>query len=230
MKVYVYRVGFRRLRGYRVGSQRLRRTPRMSPHEMRKSRFKRPWAGYKNRELVFCLIGLAIVLACTIPIPLHYWYRVQAERDFDGRVAQGKPILAQVEDVEDRGRSVLSPNTAYDYRDPFPTSGPHDHDWIAAGFYDSPRAPTFLVSALERGTVVIYYDKPQDLALETLKDWAGLFHGDRDGIIVVAHPGLDGEIVLTAWDKRLHLRQFNPAAAAAFIDAFRGHGPGKQAR
>jgi hypothetical protein len=129
-----------------------------------------------------------------------------------------------VEDVEDHGRSVLTRNSAYEYGDPFPTSGPHDRDWVEAGFYDSPRAPTLLVSALERGVVVIYYDKPQPSALETLRDWTALFHGDRDGIVVVAYPGLGREIVLTAWDKRLRLPQFDPGAAAAFIEAFRGHG------
>ncbi len=220
MKTYVYP----------VGSRRVRATPRLSKRELRKDRFRRPWAPYKNRDLLLHLIGLAIILACITPVPVYYWYRAQAERNFEVHAAQGKPILAQVEDVEDQGRSVLMPNLAYQYRDVFPTSGPHDRDWVAAGFYDSPRAPTLLVSALERGAVVIYYDKPQPLAIETLRDWASLFRGDRDGIIVVPHPGLGSETVLTAWDKRLRLAPFDPSAAAAFIDAFRGRGPEKRVR
>jgi hypothetical protein len=187
-------------------------------------RLKRPWAPYKHREPILYLIGLAFVLICIFPVPLKYWYRAQAEHRFAIEAAQGKPFLAQVEDVEDHGRSVLTPNSAYQYGDPFPTSGPHDRDWIKAGFYDSPRAPTLLVSALERGAVVIYYGRLEPSALETLRDWAGLFSADRDGIVVVLHPSLDQEIVLTAWDKRLRLPQFDPGAVAAFIDAFRGHG------
>ena len=77
---------------------------------------------------------------------------------------------------------------------------------------------------------MIYYDKPLPSVLETLKTWASLFRGDRDGIIVVANPGLGTEIVLTAWDKRLQLANFEPSAAAAFIDAFRGRGPEKRVR
>ena len=218
MKVYTYR----------VGSRRVRATPRLGTRKP--TRFKRPWAPYKNRELVLYLIGLALILTCVIPVPLHFWYRAQEERNFEMQAAEGKSTLSRVEDVGDHGRSMLSPNTAYDYRDSFPTSGPHDRDWVATGFYDSPRAPTLLVSALERGEVVIYYDKPEELTLETLKEWAGLFHGDRDGIVIVPHPELGSEIVLTAWDKRLRLPQFDPAAAAAFIDAFRGHGPEKPVR
>ena len=220
MKTYVYR----------VGSGRVRATPRLSKREMRKDRFRRPWAPYKHRELFLYLIGLTLVLVCITPVPVYFWYRAQAERNFEVQAAQGKPTLTQVEDVEDQGRSVLSPNTAYDYGDAFPTSGPHDRDWFAAGFYDSPRAPTLLVSALEKGAIVIYYDKPQPLVIATLRDWASLFRGDRDGIIVVPHPGLGSETVLTAWDKRLRLSQFHPGAAAAFIDAFRGRGPGKHVR
>jgi DNA polymerase III delta subunit len=72
--------------------------------------------------------------------------------------------------------------------------------------------------------VVIYYDQPQTSVLETLRNWAALFPGDKDGVIVVPYPGLGSAIVLTAWTKRLRLATFEPAAAAAFIDAFRGRG------
>ena len=220
MKVYTYR----------VGSRRLRATSRLSPREMRKGRFKRPWAAYKHRELLFYLIGLTLILMCVLPIPIYYWQRMQAAHEFAADAARGKALLSQVEEVVDRGRSILMPCATYDYGDPLPTSGSYDPDWIEAGFYDSPRAPTLLVHALARGSVVIYYDNPQGSVVETLKDWAGLFHGDRDGIVIVPHPGLGSEIVLTAWDKRLRLPHFDPAVAAAFIDAFRGRGPEKRVR
>lgn len=197
---------------------------------MRKGRYKRPWAAYKHRELLLYLIGLALILICVMPIPIFYWQRMQAARGFASDAARGEPSLLQVEEVTDRGRSILMPNAAYEYSDPFPTSGPYDPDWIEPGFYDSPRAPTLLVHALARGTIAIYYDKPPASVLDTLKDWVGLFHGDRDGIIVVPHSSLGSAIVLTAWDKRLRLATFDPAAAAAFIDAFRGHGPEEPVR
>lgn len=210
---------------YRVGTGRVRARPRLSKSELRKDRLRRPWAPYKHREIILYLIGIAIVLACALPVPLYFWERVQAERNFAAQANQGKPILAHIEAMEDHGHSVLMPNAAHEYGEAFPTSGPYDRDWVNAGFYNSPRAPTVLVHALARGMVVVYYDRPQKAVLETLGAWAGLFRGDRDGLIVVAYPGLGSEIVLTAWDKRLHLPQFDPGAAAAFVDAFRGHGP-----
>ncbi len=134
MKVYTYR----------VGSRRLRATPRLGNKQSVK---RRHWAPYKHRELILYLIGLAIMLMCIIPIPLYYWRRRQALHNFGIQAVQGIPNLTKAEDRKDRGHSVLGPNTAYDYNDPFPTSGPHDRDWIDAGFYDSPRAPTLLVHA-----------------------------------------------------------------------------------
>ena len=218
MKIYTYRVGTGRVRA-------IRRLGTRKPAPIR-----RPWAPYRHRELVLYLIGLSLFLICILPIPVYYWHRFQAGRDFEFRAAQGKPLLGQIERMEDHGRSVLATDTAYQYGDPFPTSGPHDRDWVGAGFYDAPWAPTLLVSALERGAVVIYYGTPQPRVLRTLREWASLFRGSRDGIVVVTHPRLGQEIVLTAWDTRLKLAEFDPNAAAAFIDTFRGRGPEKSSR
>ena len=192
---------------------------------MKKSRLKRPWAAYKYRKLILYLIGLGLILICIAPVPVHYWYRLQVERNFSFEANSGKTSLEKVETLDDRGQWLLTLNTAHEYGDPFPTSGPYDPNWLQPGFYGSPRAPTLLVHALARGNIVIYYDQPQERGLAILKDWAALFRGEQDGIIVVAYPGLGSELVLTAWGRRLRLPQFDPSAAAAFIDAFRGRGP-----
>lgn len=218
MKVYTYRVGTGRIRATRrLGT---RKPPRI----------RRLWAPYKHRELVLYLIGLSLILFCIFPVPVYYWQRLQAGRNFEVLAAQGQPFLAQIERMDDHGRAALMPNAAYQYGDPFPTSGPRDRDWADAGFYDAPRAPTLLVHSLERGAVVIYYGTPQPTAIRTLREWAGLFRGDRDGIVVVPHPALTNEIVLTAWDIRLRLPEFDPSAAAAFVDTFRGRGPEERIR
>jgi hypothetical protein len=78
---------------------------------------------------------------------------------------------------------------------------------------------------LEHGNIVIYYDAPETEVLATLKDWAGLYGGQWDGLVVTPHSGLGKTIVMTAWRKILRLDTFDPAAAAAFIDAYRGRGP-----
>ena len=42
--------------------------------------------------------------------------------------------------------------------------------------------------------------------------------------------GLGKSVVLTAWRKILKLDSFEPAAAAAFVDTYRGRGPEKRVR
>src|SRR5690348_8684207 len=111
MKVYTYR----------VGSRRVRATPRVGTKSPAK-RLKRHWAPYKHRELILCLIGLAFVLTCITPVPLFYWYRIQEFRRFEIEAAQGRPSLTKVEVGADHGHLLLVPNTAYDYGDLFPTS------------------------------------------------------------------------------------------------------------
>ena len=107
----------------------------------------------------------------------------------------------------------------------FPTSGRHDPVPTAPGVYRAPQRPAQLVHALEHGNVVIYYDTPGPEALATLKDWAGLYGGQWDGVVVAPMDGLVGDLVITAWTKTRRLRSFDAALAAAFIDAYRGRGP-----
>lgn len=122
-------------------------------------------------------------------------------------------------------RTHIPPDAFYDYGTPFPTSGPHSPRWTETGFYSEPQRPTELVHALEHGNVVIYYDQPGTPALQQLKGWAEEHPGQWDGVVVVHSPGLKERVVLTAWEKRLQLQHFDAAAAAAFLDAFRGRGP-----
>lgn len=122
-------------------------------------------------------------------------------------------------------RTHLPPDASYDYRTPFPTSGPHSPRWTEAGFYSEPQRPTELVHALEHGNVVIYYDRPGTAALAQLKRWAEEYQGQWDGVVVVPSSGLGKKVVLTAWEKGLLLERFDAAAAAAFLDDFRGRGP-----
>jgi hypothetical protein len=204
--------------------------PRSRVRKAAKYGLKRPWAPARHRELILYLVGLGLVGTCVLVPTFHYWEYFRAERAFAVDAGRGKPALSEVEKLEDRGRSVLPVDTVHVYDEAFPTSGPYDPIWANPGFYSTSRSPTLLVHSLERGYVVIYYDNPAPDVLNTLRLWAGLFHEDRDGIIVVPYPGLNETIVLTAWQKRLRLSQFNPSAAAAFIDAFRGHGPERQVR
>ena len=63
-----------------------------------------------------------------------------------------------------------------------------------------------------------------------MKDWTALYGGHWDGVVATPSSGLGKAVVLTASRKILRLDEFDPAAAAAFIDRFRGRGPEKPMR
>ena len=74
-------------------------------------------------------------------------------------------------------------------------------------------------------TIVIYIGRPRDEDMAAMTDWAKRWDGRWDGIVITPDPGLGRRVVLTAWQRRLALDSFDPAATAAFIDAYRGRGP-----
>ena len=71
----------------------------------------------------------------------------------------------------------------------------------------------------------MYYDEPGSEAMDTLRDWTGQFRGVWSGVLAVKRPVLGQEVVLTAWLRVFRLDPFDPTAAAAFVDLFRGRGP-----
>lgn len=160
----------------------------------------------------------------------YWWQQGQIEQSFEALAAQGQPALERVESMPSQGTRHLAPGESHSYGERFPTSGPHDRTPTAPGFYEDPRPPTRLVHALEHGHVVVYYDAPGEAVLERLRDWASVYDGHWDGVVATKKPGLGETVVLTAWTKILRLTPFDPAAAAAFIDAYRGRGPERPVR
>jgi hypothetical protein len=163
--------------------------------------------------------------AVVIVAGLAWWRSIGAERAFLALAAQGRAALTQVRSIRSDGRTHLSPGQTHLYTSRFPTSGPHFSTWTEPGVYDRAERPSHLVHALEHGNVVIYVDRPEPAVIETLEAWAALYDGRWDGIVLVPMAGLGQGVVLTAWTKRLDLERFDSAAAAAFIDAYRGRGP-----
>ena len=154
-----------------------------------------------------------------------WWDSARIERAFMVRAAEGERALERIESIPSQGRTHLSPGESYAYGSRFPTSGPHDPTWTRSGVYDQPQPPTQLVHALEHGNIVIYYDQPGPKAIARFEAWADLYDGQWSGLVVTPEAGLGQAVVLTAWTRRLELDSFDPAAAAAFIDAYRGRGP-----
>lgn len=155
------------------------------------------------------------------------WYAWQGQRSgdsFEALVAQGKPALSQVDSRPDKGRGHTEAGATINYEEDPPTSGIHWPTWVNAGFYSQTQPKPMLVHALEHGNIVVYYDSNPE-AVNTLKAWTRKFNGQWDGMVMVPQQGLGSTTVLTAWNKILRLESWDAAAAAAFIDAYRGRGP-----
>ncbi len=175
---------------------------------------------------------IAVVIAAVIIAGGGYsgWSSGQTEEAFMKDAASGKSILSRIKTIPGGSTTHLRSGQSYNYPDIYPTSGPHSSRWTAAGFYDSPQRPVEVVHALEHGNIVIYFDKPGEKALETLRSWTSLYSGRWDGVIAMRKTGIGTTVVLTAWTKRLTLERFERATAAAFIDLFRGRGPENRVR
>ncbi len=189
-----------------------------------------PAPGKKTPRTTRRLIAWGVAAALGAVGGWLWWQFNAAEAVFLDLAQAGRPALGAVKTRPNLGRGHVPPGRPVAYGDPFPTSGPHDPEWVEAGFYRTPQAPERLVHALEHGNIVIYYDTPGDAVLQTLDSWTGLYGGQWSGVVVAPGPGLGAAVVLTAWRKVLRLDPFDAAAAAAFVDAYRGRGPEKPVR
>lgn len=209
---------------------------------MPKSKHRKKSSTASNRPLPFSGSGkdtgarrinliLAGIAAVAIAAAGYWWWQSQrVESRFLALAAEGQASLQDVKTVPDRGRDHLAFGQTPRAGTPFPSSGTHESTWTRTGFYTQAQRPSQILHAMEHGNVAIYYDEPGAEAVQTLKDWAGLYGGQWDGLVVGPSPGLGKAVVLTAWGKVLRLDPFDPAAAAAFIDAFRGRGPERAIR
>ena len=186
------------------------------------------YAGSRRRRdyAITAIIATAIVIGAGA----YWWKSSKDESAFLALAAQGKAALSEVNREPSRGRTHLRSGETHSYASRFPVSGPHHPIPTEPGFYGVPQPSIQLVHALEHGHIVIYYDKPGDDSLEMLRGWAGRYTGPWDGVVVTPMPRLGDRIELTAWTRRLGLARFDPAVAAAFIDAFRGRGPEQPVR
>ncbi len=196
----------------------------VSKGSKRKKIVRRLWAPPKWRDtLVISVIG-GTSLIFIVSLAIDWWQGSEIQRTFSEAAARGRSALARVETLPETESKKLAPGETYEYKDALPTSGPFDRRWPKNGFYRKEIPTSLLGSSLKHGNVAIYYDFPAPDTLETLRRWTALFDRQWGGIIVVPKSGLGTAVVLTAWDKRLRLDPFDPAAAAAFIDTFTGPG------
>ncbi len=206
-------------------SRKRKRSKHAKPHDI-------PWGGAQPRSHRWRgrVITIAVLVVLIGGGGFMWWRSFSIERDFLALAERGKGAISRVKTGISAGGGHLTPGQAYSYADRFPTSGPHDRLWTGPGFYEGPQSPKRLVHAVEHGNIVIYYDTPATGVLDTLKRWAGLYDAQWSGIVVTPMSGSGETIVLTAWNKTLRLEPFDAAAAAAFIDAYRGRGPERSVR
>lgn len=177
----------------------------------------------KVKSWEWVVIGGVVILAGWLG--WKWQWNKGVETAFLEHAHSGEAALEQVKAGHDAGGGHIAPGQPIGYPERFPTSGPHDRNWINPGVYDTVQPPTKLVHSVEHGMVVIYYDAPSSEAMSMLEDWAGLYKGPWSGVVVTPGPGIGEELVLTAWNQTLRLKPFEAASAAAFIDRFRGRGP-----
>lgn len=173
---------------------------------------------------ILAILFAAAVLACALPHPSAFAQGATVV-EFNRLVGEGQEALARVATQPDEGNVHVPLGTPVRYRADPPTTGNHWPVWADPGRHTQTISPEALVHSLEHGHIVVYIDRPSAEATRLLTLWSNLYRGDFDGLVVVPRANLGAEVILTAWTKTLRLPQFEPAAAAAFIDAFRGRGP-----
>ncbi len=190
------------------------------------------YGGYypQSRRRRDYVISAIVVVVAAVGFGAYWWWSSASEAEFLALAAKGESTLAKVETDISLGRGHFAAGKTRTYQAQFPTSGIHHPVPTDPGFYEISRPPSQLVHAVEHGHIVIYYERPGPDAMATLKQWIDLYSGHWDGVVVTPMPRLGKRIVLTAWTKRLILKRFDAAAAAAFIDKFRGRGPEKRVR
>jgi hypothetical protein len=172
------------------------------------------------------IIFLVIAFLCASFIGWQWWNTKQEDVGFRQLAEQGQPALSGVRSFAAEGLAQHVPQgSSVVYRTEPPTTGPHYPTPTDPGYYETRELPGNLVHALEHGNIVIYYDRPSPKVIQTLRGWASHFQDPWAGVVVTPMPGISEEIILTAWTKELRLQTFDPVAAAAFIDRFRGRGP-----
>ena len=135
-----------------------------------------------TRRINLVLAGIAAIVI--VGAGYWWWQSSQVESRFLALVAEGQSAMQNVETMPNLGRGHLAPGQTQSYGTPFPTSGPHETTWTRTGFHSQQQRPTQTVHALEHGNVVIYYDTPDAETLATLEDWAGIYGGQWDGVVV----------------------------------------------
>lgn len=138
-------------------------------------------------------------------------------------------VISQVQTEPASSNEHVAEGTEIDYERTPPAGGPHYASTVNAGFYEEPQSYGSLVHTLEHGAIVVYYDPAQlsPEAEEHLREFAQTYTGSWQSFVAVPNPNDDPEAayVLTAWEKRLTMDQYDPETARQFTAEYLGRGP-----
>ena len=182
------------------------------------------------------LVGLLVVSGALVVYVTFLWGGSGEPASAAGLPESGADsVISQVETEEASSANHLEPGTDIDYERVPPTGGPHyGGTWESAGFYTQQKELGSLVHSLEHGAVVVYYDPAQltPEAEESLRGWATNQTGDWQSFIAVPNPrdDPDSAYVLTAWEKRLTMDEYDNDKVGAFVAEYIGRGPERPVR
>lgn len=175
--------------------------------------------------ILFGVIGFALLVVAYVIL-----FMGGGSGDLGSLPEQGdSAVISEVTTEPSTGNDHVSSGTDIDYERVPPTSGTHYSATEQAGFYEETRPLGSLVHTLEHGAVVVYYDPSQlsSSAESELQSHAESYTGTWASFVAVPNPNDNPEsaYVLTAWEKRLTMDQYDDATVEAFIAEYLGRGP-----
>ena len=138
---------------------------------------------------------------------------------FDPALPEATPIPG-VETFE--VESATHTTDPVDYPQDPPAGGPHDPSWQKCAVYDAPVRNENAVHSQEHGAVWITYQP--DLPESDREILAELAEGQQY-VLISPYPGLEDQVVASAWGAQLRLDDVNDPRLQAFIDRYAGNGP-----
>ena len=200
------------------GRERRRRAQQRA--DKRESRRGRQQSRKRIRRYVFGAIvglgGVIIVLSLVIPASLG-----QVGLNTDTSAEQGVEVIIQANEVVEPEQ----PHPAYSTSPP--TSGwRHDIplEDIAWGKSDEEVANEVQVSYLERGSVMVQYNCPEECP-GLVEQLTRVVHSYPEGVVLAPYSEMDSTIALTAWGWIDTFELFDDYRIDDFIQTYLGRGP-----
>lgn len=182
-----------------------------------------------GREILTGPVVLGGVLLATLALVVYLTAFAGSGGSGDLPDRGDQAIISQVQTEPASSTTHVEAGSDIDYETLPPTGGPHYSSTVDAGFYEEPQPYGSLVHTLEHGAVVVYYDPAQlsSAAEEELRSYANRHTGTWRSFVAVPNPEDDPEAayVLTAWEKRLTMDEYDTEVVDAFVAEYIGRGP-----